>query len=177
MTLPQRIARKVALRRPECAVRFICCLALCACGRRGSVEPGVAPVTPNGPTAMDAGADVSPSPPAPAAAMGTPSAPPALPATVTITVRTVPSVQARIRHGTRVLGDLKPGASLVLKRPRDSGPIDLVITAREFLTVHTRAYTFTDQVIDVKLTRDTEKETLFGFRQPLPPEADAGVPE
>jgi hypothetical protein len=65
----------------------------------------------------------------------------------------------------------------VLERPRDSGPLDLTIHASGFLPVHTRAYTFTDSRVAVKLTPPSEKNTLFGYREepPPPPNPDAGA--
>jgi hypothetical protein len=69
---------------------------------------------------------------------------------------------------------------LVVVRPRDSGPLDLVVRAAGFLPVHTRAYTFSDSRVAVKLTPVEEKNTLFGFRAEVPPVAaanpDGGAP-
>jgi hypothetical protein len=69
---------------------------------------------------------------------------------------------------------------LVVVRPRDSGPLDLVIRAAGFLPVHTRAYTFSDSRVAVKLTPVEEKNTLFGFRAEVPPvgaaNPDGGAP-
>jgi len=64
----------------------------------------------------------------------------------------------------------------VVERPRDSGPLDLIIRASGFLPVHTRAYTFTDSRVAVKLTPPTEKSKLFGYREELAPNPDAGAP-
>ena len=69
---------------------------------------------------------------------------------------------------------------LVVVRPRDSGPLDLVVRMAGFLPVHTRAYTFSDSRVAIKLTPVAEKNTLFGYRQEVPPEGgsnpDGGVP-
>jgi hypothetical protein len=48
-----------------------------------------------------------------------------------------------------------------------------VIRAPGFLPVQTRAHTFGDTRLVVKLTRVDQKSTLFGYRVPLD---DAGVP-
>jgi hypothetical protein len=66
---------------------------------------------------------------------------------------------------------------LVIERPRDSGPMDVVIRAEGYLPVHTRAYTFNDAKIFVKLTKIEDKKTLFGYREELPDAGpEAGVP-
>jgi hypothetical protein len=74
--------------------------------------------------------------------------------------------------GKTVLGRIAPGAPLVVRRPRDSGPLDVSVIAAGYLTVHTRAYTFADSRVSVKLTTLDQKPALFGYRAPL----DAGVP-
>jgi len=51
-----------------------------------------------------------------------------------------------------------------------------VIRAPGFVAVHARAYTFDDNTVDVKITPIDKKDTLFGFKAPLPPEPDAGAP-
>jgi hypothetical protein len=65
---------------------------------------------------------------------------------------------------------------LVLKRQRDSGPLDLVVKADGYLPVHTRAHTFGDDTVVVKLTPTSAKSTLFGYKQELPPEDGGAVP-
>jgi hypothetical protein len=43
--------------------------------------------------------------------------------------------------------------------------------------VHTRAYTFTDAKVFVKLTPIEDKKTMFGYREDLPDAGpEAGVP-
>jgi hypothetical protein len=42
------------------------------------------------------------------------------------------------------------------------------------VTVQTRAYTFADNKVSVKLTALDEKNTLLGYREELPP--DGGAP-
>jgi hypothetical protein len=97
-------------------------------------------------------------------------------ATVQITLKTAPTVHASVTMGKTRLGSIAPRAPLVLERRRDSGPLDLVIRAPGFLTVHTRAYTFDNNVIEIRLTRYDKKNTLYGYREPLPPDEDAGAP-
>jgi hypothetical protein len=69
------------------------------------------------------------------------------------------------------LGIIPRDEYLVVVRSRDSGPLDVIVRAKGFLPVQTRAYTFSDQNVAVKLTPLDNKSELFGYRVPL----DAGV--
>jgi len=93
-------------------------------------------------------------------------------ATATILVNVVPPVQATVSWGKKKLGRITPTQPLTIVRPRDSGPLDLVVRADGFLPVHTRAHTFSDTKLLVKLTPLDQTSTLLGYRVPL----DAGVP-
>ena len=99
---------------------------------------------------------------------------------VNITLQTVPPRKAVVKSGNKVLGVIPVPRPLVVVRPRDSGPLDLVVRAAGFLPVHTRAYTFSDSRVAIKLTPVSEKNTLFGYRAEVPPEGaispDAGAP-
>ena len=103
--------------------------------------------------------------------------PPAKPDTVRISIQTVPPRKAQVKWGGKLLGTIPVPRTLVVERPRDSGPLDLVIRAAGFLPVHTRAYTFTDSRVAVKLTPPSEKSKLFGYREEPAPNPDAGAPE
>ncbi len=116
------------------------------------------------PTTPPAGA--TPAAPATAAAPQPPSP------NVQIVFVTVPPANATVTWGKTRLGRTAPGRALVVTRPRDSGPLDVVVRAPGFLPVHTRAHTFGDHRVSVKLTRVEDKATLLGYRAPL----DAGVP-
>ncbi len=95
-------------------------------------------------------------------------------ATVKLTFQTVPPVKAEVWWGKKKLGLIVDRRRpLIIERPRDSGPLDVTVKAEGFLPVHTRAYTFDDYRVSVKLTAANEKHTLFGYRTPLP---DAGAP-
>jgi hypothetical protein len=107
------------------------------------------------------------------AAAVAPAPPPSDPTKATIIFQTVPPANAIVFWGRTRLGRIKPQRPLVVVRPRDSGPLDVVIRAEGFLPVQTRAHTFGDTRLAVKLTRVEEKSTLFGYRAPLD---DAGVP-
>jgi hypothetical protein len=102
---------------------------------------------------------------------------PAKPDTVRILIQTVPPRRAHVRWGGKSLGTIPAPSPLVVERPRDSGPLDLVIRAAGFLPVHTRAYTFTDSRVAVRLTPPSEKSRLFGYREEPPPNPDGGVPD
>jgi hypothetical protein len=84
------------------------------------------------------------------------------------------SKKAMVFWGKKRLGIIAPHAPLVVTRPRDSGPLDVVVKSDGFISVQTRAYTFGDSKVSVKLTKNEEKNTLLGYREELPP--DGGVP-
>ncbi len=91
---------------------------------------------------------------------------------VHITFTTVPMQKAMVYWGKRRLGVIAPHQPLVVERPRDSGPLDVMVRATGFITVQTRAYTFADSKVAVKLTPPDQKKTLLGYREAPP---DAGV--
>lgn len=92
---------------------------------------------------------------------------------VRITLQTIPPRKAFVKWGKKNLGMIPAPKPLIVVRPRDSGPMDLVIRMQGYLPVHTRAYTFSDSRVAVKLTPLEEKNKLFGYRQELPPEGEA----
>ena len=94
--------------------------------------------------------------------------------TVKLVFSVVPAVKATVTWGKHRLGTVSPRAPLIVERPRDSGPLDIVVRSPGFLPVHTRAYTFNDAVVDVRLTPLAKKDTLYGYRAPLP--VDGGAP-
>jgi len=102
--------------------------------------------------------------------------PPPKPDSVRIFIQTVPPRKAQVKWGGKSLGVIPAPRALVVERPRDSGPMDLVIRAAGFLPVHTRAYTFSDSRVAVKLTPPSEKSKLFGYREDPAPPVDGGVP-
>ncbi len=101
-----------------------------------------------------------------AADAGAPAAPVPEPENVKITIIT-PGVRAVVFYGKKNLG-VTP---IEIERKRDSGPMDLVVRASGFLPVATRAYTFRDDKVVVKMTPEDEAHTVYGWRAPLP---DAG---
>lgn len=97
--------------------------------------------------------------------------PKVIPTTATIVFATVPQANATVSWGRKRLGRIMPNKPLVVVRPRDSGPLDVIVRADGFLPVHTRAHTFSDNKVMIKLTRPDQTATLLGYRVPL----DAGV--
>ena len=65
--------------------------------------------------------------------------------------------------GKKKLGLIGPHAPLIVQRPRDSGPLDVVVRADGCVPVQTRAYTFEDSKVAVKLTPNDQKNTLLGY--------------
>jgi hypothetical protein len=86
---------------------------------------------------------------------------------------TVPAANANVTWGKKLLGRIAPRQPLVVVRPRDSGPLDVVVRAVGFLPVQVRAHTFSDSRVTVKLTPPDQKSTLLGYRLPI----DAGPPD
>jgi hypothetical protein len=115
--------------------------------------------------------------PAPAAAPASADggAPTELSSKVKIVFQTIPPEKATVMWGKKSIGLIKgKNKPLIIERPRDSGPMDVVVRAQGYIPVHSRAYTFTDSKLYVKITPVAEKKTLFGYREELP---DAGPPE
>jgi hypothetical protein len=94
---------------------------------------------------------------------------------VRIVFKVVPPNNATVHWGNKRLGLIKPKAPLIIERPRDSGPLDVVVKSAGYVTVHTRAYTFTNTVVAVKLTPVDKKNTIYGYREEAPPAPDGGV--
>jgi hypothetical protein len=95
---------------------------------------------------------------------------------VRILFKTVPSrVRSSVSWGSKRLGFIDRNRPLPVLRPRDSGPLDVIVRSEGFIPVHTRAYTFDDSVIEVKLTPIEKMDSLYGYKQPLPPPPDAGM--
>lgn len=116
------------------------------------------------PTAAGETAPAAPAPPSP---------------NVKIVFTIIPSSKkAMVFWGKKRLGIIAPHAPLVVTRPRDSGPLDVIVKSDGYVTVQTRAYTFADSKVGVKLTKNEEKNTLLGYREELPPDGGAsGSPD
>jgi hypothetical protein len=106
--------------------------------------------------------------------------PPAAAKTASKNVRIVFTVlpsskKATVSWGKKKLGVIAPHAPLIVQRPRDSGPLDVVVRAEGCVPVQTRAYTFEDSKVAVKVTPNDQKNTLLGYREEMP-NADGGAP-
>ncbi len=88
---------------------------------------------------------------------------------ITLTIRSVGKVKTVVTWGRRTLGE----TPLVLKWPRNSGPVDVVLRAQGHLPVHTRLFTFNDDKVTVKLVDEEGKKTLFGYKREVPAPAAA----
>jgi hypothetical protein len=127
------------------------------------------------PLAMVAAADDADAPAAPAAA---PAAPKQQGPNVRIVFTVLPSTKkATVSWGKKKLGAIGPKAPLIVTRPRDSGPLDVVVRAEGCIPVQTRAYTFEDSKVAVKVTPNEQKNTLLGYREELPPDGGASNPD
>ncbi|HZS38799.1 MAG TPA: PEGA domain-containing protein [Polyangia bacterium] len=107
-----------------------------------------------------------------------PAPPPKPPGKIKIIVRSIPT-KANVRWGKKVLGQ----TPFTLERPRDSGPVDLIVVSDGYFPVHTRAYTFRNDAFTVKLTKLDDRMTLFGAKKELeslpinaPPDSLAAPP-
>jgi hypothetical protein len=140
-----------------------------ALGGRGAAPPvgadaGVAArarAADGGTGATGAGADAGPAVPAADAR----------PPTVRVLVRSAGPTM-HVSWGRQQLGT----TPLTLRRPRDSGPMDLVLRAGGYFPTHARAYTYKDDTVVVRPTRIADRMNLLGARKELPPEGDGGVP-
>jgi hypothetical protein len=152
-------AQRPAQPRWPVVLAAIVVLASVAVWAAGKGQPAKAPPAPD--ASLPAAQDSAPAPKAD---------------TVHITIQTVPPRKAQVKWGGKLVGVIPAPRPLVVERPRDSGPLDLVIRAAGFLPVHTRAYTFSDSRVAVKLTPPDEKSKLFGYREEPAPTLDAGAP-
>jgi hypothetical protein len=80
--------------------------------------------------------------------------------TVTIKLFVEPRRPAHVIWGVKDLGV----APLEITRPRDTGPLDLVVMAPGYLPLHTRAFTDRDDKITVHLYAETEAPGMLGYR-------------
>jgi hypothetical protein len=77
-----------------------------------------------------------------------------------------PAAKGTVHWGRKKLADLKPGAmTLEAERPRNSGPLDLLIRADGFLPHHVRLFTDRDDKLSVHLVRPDQASGLLGYRR------------
>jgi hypothetical protein len=69
--------------------------------------------------------------------------------------------------GRKKLAELKPGQMTVeIERPRESGPLDLLVKTTGFLPHHIRLFTDRDDRLSVRLVRPDDARGLLGYRRP-----------
>ena len=143
--------------------------------RRWGIRLGLAALGALGALALVASAATAPSPSAPPVGVAAPAPEGAPSPNVKIVFTINPSTKkAMVFWGKKRLGIIAQHAPLVVQRPRDSGPLDVVVKSDGYVPVQTRAYTFADSKVAVKLTPLDQKNTLLGYREELPP--DGGAP-
>jgi hypothetical protein len=89
---------------------------------------------------------------------------------VKVKVIVTPAARGTVHWGRKKLADLQPGRMTVeAERPRDSGPLDLVIRADGFLPHHVRVFTDRDDKLSVHLVRPDQATSLLGYRRSAVP--------
>ena len=89
---------------------------------------------------------------------------------VTIKLLVTPPKLAHVYWGVKDLGV----APLELRRPRGSGPMDLMLRAPGFLNHHTRVFTDRDDTLSIRLSPENEASSAFGYQAPPEKPAPAG---
>jgi hypothetical protein len=96
-------------------------------------------------------------------------APEANPRSKTVKLRLAisPPAAGAVMWGRKKLADIKPGRMTVeIERPRDSGPLDVLVRADGFLPHHVRLFTDRDDRLSVRLVRPEEARGMLGYRPP-----------
>lgn len=83
---------------------------------------------------------------------------------VTIHVLVEPPQRGHVIWGAKDFGV----GPLDIRRPRGSGPLDLVVRAPGYLTLHTRAFTDRDNTLSVHLVPQAEAPRFAGYHAPAP---------
>jgi len=120
------------------------------------VTPTVVPAPPSPPP--DLQSEIAPQP------IASPAQPPPAREVELVTIKLVvtPPKLAHVTWGVKDLGV----APLELRRPRGSGPMDLILRAPGFLTHHTRVFTDRDDTLSIRLTPENEAASTFGYQIP-----------
>ena len=92
-------------------------------------------------------------------------------AMVTVKLQVEPPKVAHVFWGAKDLGP----APLEVKRPRGSGPLDLILRAPGYLTFHTRAFTDKDDRLAVRLVPEVDAVSQFGYPARLKPKVGVGL--
>jgi hypothetical protein len=92
--------------------------------------------------------------------------------TIKVKVLVAERRQAHVFWGRKDFGV----APLEIERPRNSGPLDLVVIAPGYLPYHARAFTDRDDTISVHLYSAAEAPQLLGYRASEVPAPSASAP-
>jgi hypothetical protein len=86
---------------------------------------------------------------------------------VKVKVIITPAARGVVHWGRKKVADLQPGRmTLELERPRNTGPLDLLVRADGFLPHHVRVFTDRDDKLSVHLVRPDQAPSLLGYRRP-----------
>ncbi len=115
------------------------------------------------PPATSAQREATPAPPAPELPLSDEAPEPVVPGSaagpqVTLKLLADANRKAHVFWGRKDLGV----APLEIRRPRGSGPLDLVFVAPGFLPLHTRAFTDHDETLSVRLYDEEAASSLLG---------------
>jgi hypothetical protein len=87
--------------------------------------------------------------------------------TVKVKLVVTPAARGTVQWGRKKLADLQPGKMTIeVERPRNTGPLDLLIRADGFLPHHVRLFTDRDDKLSVHLVRADQATGLLGYRHP-----------
>lgn len=92
----------------------------------------------------------------------------AQPSYVKLTFRSSPSAQ--VWHGKKLLGT----SPVSIRRRKDSGPVDVVFKAAGYLKMNSRAYSWSDDVVSVRLVPVSSASTVFGYKKPVEEDPEDG---
>jgi hypothetical protein len=162
--------------------RLALLVLLAACHRPAPAPPAASPPAPppvHHPTPAAAPPPAAPPPPAPAEApvkeddedlRGEEREADPRSKTVMLKLIVTPGAKGTVHWGRKKLADLQPGKmTLDTERPRDSGPLDLLIRADGFLPHHVRLFTDRDDKLSVHLVRPDQASSLLGYRRSSAP--------
>lgn len=87
---------------------------------------------------------------------------------VKLTFRSSPS--AEVWYGRKLLGT----SPVTIRRRKDSGPVDVVFKAAGYIHTASRAYSWSDDTVHVRLTPRSQANTLFGYKKPVEEDPEGG---
>lgn len=81
------------------------------------------------------------------------------PVYVKLTFRSSPSAQ--VWHGKKLLGS----SPVSIRRRKDSGPVDVVFKSAGYLKMNSRAYSWSNDVVSVRLVPISSASSVFGYKK------------